>query len=372
VAISDQPRAHAAEEPAARVRCIDSDIHNDLPSLGELKPFLASQWHPWLEGGGPGQPARYWANQGSGRMDDSVNEADGLCAGDPEWVIDKLMRKYRIDVGILNGTLRPGIQHNARLRSALVRAYNDWTLERWVWPYDYFKGSIFVAAQDPDAAAAEIDRLGNDPGMVQVLLSSASVMPLGNRHYHPIYEVCARHGLPVAIHPGGEGAGTSPPASAAGHPSTYLEWFVDLPQSQMAHVVSLVTEGVFDKFPTLKVVLYEGGVFWLAPLTWRLDKNWKAQRAETPWTRNLPGSYIRAHFYLTSYPLKAVPDPADLARALRLIEAERTLLFSGNVPSWELGDPFDMIAPVPAAIQARVMGQNAVDLYGPRLLAPNS
>ena len=52
---------------------------------------------------------------------------------------------------ILTGTLRPGIQHNSRLWTALCSAYNDWALEKWVRPYEYFKGSIFVAAQDPEA-----------------------------------------------------------------------------------------------------------------------------------------------------------------------------------------------------------------------------
>ena len=56
----------------------------------------------------------------------------------------------------------------------------------------------------------------------------------------------------------------------------------------MAHIMSMVTEGVFERFPTLKVVLYEGGVFWLPHMMWRFDKNWKAQRAETPWVQELP------------------------------------------------------------------------------------
>jgi hypothetical protein len=46
---------------------------------------------------------RFWLNTGSGMMDDSVNEADGLCAGDPEWVVQQLIAKYQIDVGILTG-----------------------------------------------------------------------------------------------------------------------------------------------------------------------------------------------------------------------------------------------------------------------------
>jgi len=33
---------------AAMLRLVDTDIHNDLPSLEELRPFLAKKWHPWL------------------------------------------------------------------------------------------------------------------------------------------------------------------------------------------------------------------------------------------------------------------------------------------------------------------------------------
>ena len=92
----------------------------------------------------------------------------------------------------------------------------------------------------------------HDPGMVQVLMGSATESPLGRRQYHPIYEACARHDLPLALHLGGEGAGMSPPSTAVGHPSTYFEWYAAIPQNYMAHITSMVTEGVFEKFPTLQ------------------------------------------------------------------------------------------------------------------------
>jgi predicted TIM-barrel fold metal-dependent hydrolase len=258
------------------------------------------------------------------------------------------------------------------MSATIASAVNDWTLATWVRPFDCYKGSILIPQQDAAQSVAEIDRLGDDPGMVQVLMSSASPTPLGHRMYHPIYEACARHDLPVALHVGGEGAGMSPPASAAGHPSTYIEWYVDLPQSYMAHLVSMVTEGVFAKYPTLKVVLYEGGVFWLGPMAWRLDKNWKAQRSETPWTTEPPSYYIKKHFFLTTYPLEDAPEPSYLERVLRQIEAERTLLFSSSYPNTDFGDPFEMAATIPESLRRRVMVDNAVAVYGPRLLAKNS
>ena len=118
----------------------------------------------------------------------------------------------------------------------------------------------------------------------------------------------------------------------------------------MAHIMSMVTEGVFERFPTLKVVLYEGGVFWLPHIMWRFDKNWKAQRSETPWVKQAPSRYILDHFYSTTYPLEAAPDPKYLHQVLEMIEAERTLLFSSSYPNWALGDPFEMIRDVPEAL----------------------
>jgi predicted TIM-barrel fold metal-dependent hydrolase len=207
--------------------------------------------------------------------------------------------------------------------------------------------------------------------MVQVLMCSAGETPLGRRAYHPIFEACTRHNLPLALHIGGEGTGTSSPATPVGHPSTYFEWYGALPQSYMAHIMSMVTEGVFEKFPSLKVVLYEGGIFWLPHVMWRFDKNWKAQRSETPWVVRPPSSYILEHFYSTTYPLEAPPDPRYLHQTLEMVQAERTLLFSSNYPNWEYGDPFAMIADVPETIRRHVLVDNALAVYGDRLLALN-
>jgi predicted TIM-barrel fold metal-dependent hydrolase len=346
------------------MQVIDVDLHHQISQWSAVAPYVSSGLR-WRVARPEGPPL---ARHGFKRVGAAVADP----ATDPARVKEHYLDARGVDRAILTGSLQSlGVQPNPDLAAALARGVNDWTLDNWVRPFNCYKGSILVAQQDPQQAVAEIDRIGDDPGMVQVLMGSASEAPLGRRAYHPIYAACVRHNLPLALHIGGEGAGMSSPATAVGHPTTYFEWYGSLPQSYMGHIMSMVTEGVFERFPTLKVVLYDGGVFWLPHIMWRFDKNWKAQRSETPWVKLPPSRHILDHFYLTTYPLEAAPEAKHLHQVLEMIEAEHTLLFSSGYPNWELGDPFDMVRDVPDAFRQRVMVDNALAVYGDRLLAPN-
>jgi predicted TIM-barrel fold metal-dependent hydrolase len=372
MALAVEPRSQTMEERAAALRLIDTDIHNDLPSLDELRPFLPQEWHAWLDHGGPGTAARYYANQGSGRMDDAVREEDGLCAGDPDWVVQQLMAKYRIDLGVLTGSIiGVAIQHDWRFQTALVSAYNDWTLERWVRPHACFKGSIAVAAQEAEGAAREIRRLGDDPGMVQVLMPSAARLPYGNPHYWPIYRAAVEHGLPVAIHVGSEGTGIANPPTGVGYPTTYLEFHTDHSQTMMAHCVSMVAEGVFEEFPTLKFAFIEGGVVWAPYVMGRLDRLYPALRAEVPHLRRLPSEYILANCYFSTQPIEEPEDHEHLLQLLAMMRAERTVVYASDYPHWDFDNPLTAFRFFPADLKRRIFVENALAMYGPRLLAGN-
>ena len=371
MAIASQPRSTLAEQ-VARLHCIDTDVHNDLPSWEELRPFLPRQWHPWLDDGGPAFAARYYANTGSGRMDDAVREEDGLCAGDPEWVVQQLLRKYRIDLGILTGDrIGLSVQHDPRFCAALARAYNDWTLAKWVRPYPCFKGSILVPAQDPEAAAQEIHRLGADPGMVQVLMASAARIPYGNRCYWPIYRAAVDHGLPVAIHVGAEGTGIANPPTSVGYPTTYLEFHTDHSQTMMAHCVSLVAEGVFEAFPTLKFVFIEGGICWVPHVMWRLDRLYAALKTEVPYLQYRPSEYILRNCYFSTQPLEEPEQPQLLLTLFAMLQAERTVLFASDYPHWDFDNPLTAFSFCPPALKRRIFVENVLACYGPRLLEPH-
>ncbi|HEU5328026.1 MAG TPA: amidohydrolase family protein [Thermomicrobiales bacterium] len=365
------------QSDAAGLRAIDVDLHHQFASWGEVAPYAPESLHHRIARQSGPPLARHGFRPIGAPFDETLRPPakDGCPvhpASDPAWVKDRYLAARGIDVAILTGSLTSlGVQPNADMAAAIARSINDWTLATWVRPFDCFKGSILVAPQDPVQAVAEIDRLGDDPGMVQVLMGSATETPLGRRNYHPIYEACVRHQLPLALHLGGEGAGLAPPPTAVGHPTTYFEWYGSLPQVYMAHIMSMVTEGVFERFPALTVVLYEGGIAWLPHIMWRFDKNWKAQRSETPWVKQRPSAYIVKHFRSTTYPLELMREPDQLAQVLAMMDGEHTLLFSGNYPNWALGDPQTMLEGIPEHIRRNVLVENALATYGERLNQPH-
>jgi predicted TIM-barrel fold metal-dependent hydrolase len=356
------------QERIARLQAVDTDVHNDLPSYAELKPFLTKAWHPWIENG-PKFAARAYANTGSGRMDDAVREEDGLCAGDPEWVIQQLLQKYRIDVGVLTGTMTgASIQHNAPFCAALVAAYNDWLLEKWVRPYSCYRGSIHLAPQDPAEAAKEIHRHGNDPAMVQVLMASAARIPYGNKYYWPIYRAAVEYDLPVAIHVGAEGTGIANPPTSVGYPSSYLEFHSDHSQTMMGHCVSLVSEGVFEEFPRLRFGFIEGGICWAPYVMWRLDRLYPALKTEVPYLKRLPSEYILDNCYFSTQPIEEPDDPRQLLQMFEMLRAERTVIFATDYPHWDFDNPLTAFSYFPRALKRRIFVDNVLEFYGPRLI----
>lgn len=346
---------------AVGVRAIDCDVHNDFKDWGEVLPYV----DPGLQHRLKLERERSLARHGFRK----VGGPKVSPATDPA-AAERWLEERGVDRAVLvHNVFALGVQPNFDLAAALARAINQWALERWIRPSQRFKGSILVAQQDPDQAVEEIDRLGDDPGFVQVVMCSASEAPFGRRAFHPIYQACVRHNLPIALHIGGEGAGISAPSTPVGHPNTFVEWYSALPQAYMAHLMSMVTEGVFEKFPSLKVVLLEGGIAWVPHVSWRLTKNFKAVRAEAPWLTKLPAEYIREHFYLSTYPLEELPGERALERVLGMEGLADRVVFSSNYPYQEYGDPFEMVAALPEELRRRIMVENALKLYGERLLS---
>ena len=215
----------------------------------------------------------------------------------------------------------------------------------------------------PPQAAAEIRRVGKHPRIVQVIMTSATRIPYGDRCYWPIYEAACDLGLPVAIHPGAECKGIAN-GYAAGMPTRYLDWHTNIPQNYMGQLTSLVCEGVFVEFPDLRFVMIEGGLAWIPAVLWRLDKNWKGPRFSVPWLTRPPSEYVFEHVRFTSQPIEEPERPEHLQALFEAVHAEQTVMFSTDYPHWDGDSSTHAIPPLPPRLARRVFFDNAADLYG--------
>jgi predicted TIM-barrel fold metal-dependent hydrolase len=343
---------------------VDCDVHPAVPGMAALLPYLEPYWREQVEVRGidgmdlasfpPTVPAH-------GRADWR------LATGKPGSSLE-LMRRQLLDgfgprFAILNPLYGVQAAYNEHFAAALARAVNDWLVAEWLEPEPRLKGSITVAAQNGLDAAREIERCAPDRRFVQVLMLAMMDAPLGNRRYWPIYEAAERHGLPVGIH---AGSTFRHALTHNGNPTYHLEDYVANAPAFQSDLLSLVHEGVFQRFPGLKVVLIESGFTWLPSFTWRADKTWRGVRAEVPWVDRPPSEIIKKHVRLTLQPTDAPPTAADMEQLMDQMGSDELLLFSTDYPHWQ----FDGEAAFPEgfgpALRQRLLVDNPLATY-PRL-----
>ena len=276
--------------------------------------------------------------------------------------------------GIAQAILLPmlrGLVPAADQGSAICRAYNDWQAATWLQDEPeglrYF-GTIRVNPMDPEGAAAVIERWSDHPRMIQVGVPMESHHPYGQRYYLKIWEAAAAVGLPVAIKAEG-GVGVEYFPTMTGLPRTHIE-FSSLHRDRFfMHLASFIAEGVFDRFPELRIVFADGGFDALAPAMWRMDMDWPITRTEVPWVRQLPSDYLRGHVRFVANRLEGPPDSdTGLVRDwARRTDAAELLLYGSGYPVWSAARPDDILPALDAGDRDRILRSNAAALYGARL-----
>jgi predicted TIM-barrel fold metal-dependent hydrolase len=343
---------------------IDCDVHPAVPGMRALLPYLDDHWREQVVVRGIDglDSSSFPVNIPANGLPGSRVEG-GKPGGDLDKLRDQALTPFHTRYAICNCLYGAPATHNVDFAAALSRAINDWLVAEWLEREPRLRASIVVPIQDIDLAVEEIERRAPDRRFVQVLLPAASDAPYGKRRYWPLFAAAEKHRLPVCLHAGSTFRHAT---TLNGWPSYYLEDYVAMSHAHQTQLLSLVTEGVFTKFPNLTVVLAESGFTWLPQFMWRAVKTWRAMRAEIPWVDRAPSEIIRDHVRFTLQPTDAPPDPRMMERTIEQIGTDRFLLFSTDYPHWH----FDAQAALPDGLARsliqRLLIDNPLETY-PRL-----
>jgi uncharacterized protein len=164
----------------------------------------------------------------------------------------KIMKKYGIDKQVLSLTSASLMEMTAKQASKVCRLANDGIAEFCQKEPDRFVGLAGVSLLDVENAIGELDRAIKDLGFRGVIVATNQAgMGLDSPEYYPFYERVVKYDVPILLHPT--------------HWKNYplvdkkimiiFGWPFDTTQA----VWRMITGGVLDRFPNLKLVTHHLG-----------------------------------------------------------------------------------------------------------------
>ena len=365
----NKPVPERETKTAQRLGFVDCDLHPVQRTPKDLFPYLSARWREHAESFGGHLCAGLVGQLPFPRMLAAGMRADAYPAnGGPPGSDLALMQHQHLDLhgcetGMLVALSRAGMdERNLEFGAALAHAINDWQLHDWVEKDRRLKAGIVVPQDHPEFAVQEIEaRAAEHEAYRQVILSPRASEPLGRRKYWPIYEAAARNDLVLGLHPAAISGGH--PSSGTGWGTYYMQEHYTFGTSMVGNVVSLIMEGVFERFPSLKVAMIESGISWVPSLGWRMDKQWERNRKETPHLTRPPSEYLRDHFWFCTQPMEEPEDPSHIYDVIGWIGWDR-LMFSSDYPHWDYDDPrIALNFKMTPAQRAAILRDNAKALY---------
>ena len=211
--------------------------------------------------------------------------------------------------------------------------------------------------------------------------------PRGHAPSHPglfpVWAQAVEAGLPIVFHVGGgiraadnslldrdyfANGGPPVPDFHGGDENFRSIDYMAIPTAPMQTLATLIFDGVFDRFPSLKFGVIEQGASWLPSFLRQLDSAHEAFARHEERLRKLslrPSEYLRRQVRVTPYPAEDVGWIIEQS-------GDEICLFSSDYPHVEGGrNPLkrfdDSVARLPEQAKQRFFHDNFVDLMGSAL-----
>ena len=214
------------------------------------------------------------------------------------------MDQEGIDVAVIFGTsiaLMVNGMADKPLAAAICHAVNRWLVEFYLAPdRKRLKGVGLIPVQDPPAAVKELAFIAQHREIVSAMLpTNVYGINLGHRMFDPVYAKAQELGIPLAVHPQTEHDGQLGQWGVMGAGSERMEKYsyvhmTSFPFELMISLMHMIGEGVFDRYPKLKVAFVEGACGWVPFWAERLDEHYEKLRPQWPLLQRKPSEIIRS------------------------------------------------------------------------------
>jgi 2,3-dihydroxybenzoate decarboxylase len=261
-----------------------------------------------------------------------------------------------IDVAVLS-LISPGVQVERDSAKAVseARRANDFLATEIAKHPRRYAGFAHLPMQEPQAAAAELARCVQELGFKGALINGHSNgVYLDDARYLPFWERVQALAVPVYLHRVHMPVRPPVVADYPGLAASMWGWTAETG----GHALRLVLSGLFDRFPSLAIILGHMGET-LPYALWRLDSRFRIYRPKVE-LEHLPSEYIRRNFFATT---AGACQSEALVCAIAALGAER-IMFSVDYPLEDSDEAARFIETAPISEQERelICWRNAAGL----------
>lgn len=259
-----------------------------------------------------------------------------------------------------------------RKRLEGIRTHNRWLADFVARHPKQRVGLGQILLNDVDDAIADV-RWCREHGITGVLLPGVSpdtpwIEPLSSAAYDPLWATCVELDMPVTHHAGGSG----------------IPKFQDTPFRNLLFMMEstfyanrafwhLIWGGVFERFPTLKLILTEQGTDWVNPALDRMQHFYQQMRSGRVGELGIPAEAVGSRspeeiFNDNIWIGASFPAPSDAQRMLEL--GVGNFMWGSDYPHNEACWPYSTkslqrsFSTWDSADMTRVLAENAAQVYG--------
>jgi predicted TIM-barrel fold metal-dependent hydrolase len=296
--------------------------------------------------------------------------AEGCPAGgyDPKARL-AVMDSEAIDMALLYPTIGifwEGAVQDPDLATAYTRAYNRWIVDFCSEDRRRLVPIAHITLLDPTGAVEEVRR-ARQAGCAGVYLSpdlaSRRGRSLDDPAFAPFFATVQDLDLPIAFHVvARENALFAPWSFSSEGVADSVFAFAFLAIDVMAAFTSMMTRGMFEKYPRLRCAVLEAGSNWITAWLGRLDHKLKMGGFQTS-LRLLPSEYFRRQCVISAEPDEELTGPV-----LQYL-GEDYMVWASDYPhidaSFGVVDEIRArLSGLPESAQRKVLGANALRFYG--------